>query len=155
MELTWFILASCCLLVKPSLSMAVDALAQASTCTYTFNVPRDGASCLPGGTQTHPDIDSLQSTMTNQHAILEQQLNVITEKLVQLNGEGGDSSEEGDSDEGGNGSNWSAVGGTTYTHWGRTTCPDTAELIYEGMYVVLFHHKILVGFCYDSHIILR
>ena len=128
------------LIVHDSFGMAVDSLAQPSTCTYTFTVPRDGASCLPGGTHTHPDISSLRSTMTNQHAILEQQLNVITEKPVQLSGNGGDRSEK-DSHEGGNSNIGSAVGGTTYTHWGRTTCPDTADLIYEGDYVLLINSK--------------
>ena len=28
-------------------------------------------------------------------------------------------------------------GGVVYTRWGRTTCPDTATLVYEGTYVSL------------------
>ena len=42
--------------------------------------------------------------------------------------------------------------GTNYVRWGRTSCPDTAELIYEGMFlasvkpcknhILLFHIRI-------------
>ena len=65
--------------------------------------------------------------MTKQHAILEQQLNMITEKLD----EQGCGNDEGNQQQ----NKSSEGGGTTYTHGGRTTCPDTAELIYTGMYV--------------------
>ena len=119
-------------------SMAVDSLSPSATCTYTFNVPRDGASCLPGA-QENVNVDSLHSTMTNQHAILEQQLNVITEKLVQLGGNSDNSNEDDDSHEVHNGS---SSGGTVYTHWGKRSCPDTADMIYEGMCFLLLPNNI-------------
>ena len=70
--------------------------------------------------------------MTNQHTILKQQLDVITGKLEERSNR---QSECVDDNQQLNSS--SQAGGTTYTHWGRTTCPDTAELIYEGMSVHL------------------
>ena len=60
-------------------------------------------------------------------SILKHQLNIVTARLDEQSDRHVDG--EDDYKEGNNGS---AVGGTTYARWGRTTCPDTAELIYEG-----------------------
>ena len=122
------LLSCCCLTMDLSLSITVDATSESSICTYTFNVPRDGEACQPG-TQTQPEVLSLQSTMTKQHANLEQHLNVITEKLDELSCGKDEGNQQGNRS--------SEAAGITYTHWGRTTCPDTAELIYTGMYVFL------------------
>ena len=70
--------------------------------------------------------------MTNQHTILKQQLDVITGKLGERSNR---QSECVDDNQQLNSS--SQAGGTTSTQRGRTTCPDTAELIYEGMSVHL------------------
>ena len=93
-------------------------------CTYTFNVPREGESCFPGSQQNY--INSLETLITNQHALLEQQLNVITDKLLQQE-------QSHDSNQMNNKSQPSNVDiGTTYVRWGRTTCPETAAAVYEG-----------------------
>ena len=95
---------------------------QEPTCTYTFNVPREGPVCSPGSQES---VDSLETLITNQHALLEQQLNVITEKLVQF--------EQKDDNDGEHASvPCIGVVGTTYVRWGRTSCPETAKDIYQG-----------------------
>ena len=94
------------------------------TCTYTFNVPRDGASCLG----SHQEIrDSIETLVSNQHVLLEQQLNVIIEKLVQME-QRWDSIKENEDEN----VETAGAGGTTYVRWGRTSCPETASVIYQG-----------------------
>ena len=93
-------------------------------CTYSFNVPREGEACLPGS-QQH-DRNSLETLITNQHALLEQQLNVITEKLVRLEQNQDKPNMDNDSVP------TVGTGGTTYVRWGRTSCPETASDIYQG-----------------------
>ena len=94
------------------------------TCTYTFNVPREGEACLPGS-QQH-DRNSLETLITNQHALLEQQLKLITEKLVRLEQNLDNTNMDNDSLPS------VGTGGTTYVRWGRTICPETASDIYQG-----------------------
>ena len=79
----WLVLNIGLTAIKITFSSAEDSLTDTSTCAYTFNVPSEGGPCLPGA-QNGSEVRSLQETMTNQHIILKQQLDVITAKLEEL-----------------------------------------------------------------------
>ena len=63
-------------------------------------------------------VRQLQATMRKQQA----QLEMVTKTVADIQNSGND-------DEGSN----NAGVGSTYVRWGRTVCPDTAELVYEGL----------------------
>ena len=93
------------------------------TSSYTFNVLRDGATCT-SASQQHEDATSLQTLITNQYSLLEQQLNILMDKFVQLEERRGNDQRENES--------VATNVGTTYVRWGRTSCRETATNVYEG-----------------------
>ena len=65
-------------------------------------------------------VDTQQATIQNQQA----QLELLTDHLLTLQNTPQVNENQGASV---NGEVWA-----TYVRWGRTVCPDTAELVYEG-----------------------
>ena len=128
-------IAGMIILVQEGLGKTLESVESIATCTYSVNVPRQSEGCSPGSYE-NINVDALQSLLSNQHAILEQKLDVITEMLIG----NGNSYEDDYGEESGDRplivedeENGAGTSGVVYTHWGRTTCPDTAETIYGGL----------------------
>ena len=65
-------------------------------------------------------VQNQQATIQNQQS----QMEMLTDQMMAIQ-----NSEDDDADD----DTVNANVGTTYVRWGRTVCPDTAELVYEGM----------------------
>ena len=92
------------------------------TCTCTVPVQPD----VDSNACNNEDLDALKDHLDNQNLLLSQQLSTVVDKLNELIED-----KEGESEEG-NGTQTVNGVGTTYVHWGKTSCPETAELIYDG-----------------------
>ena len=89
-------------------------------CSYSFNVlANTGETCPSTSPRSDNNLTELATIMAKQHADLEDKLSAILSRL----GPDDSSSSETSSGDG---------TGVNYKRWGRTTCPDTATLVYEG-----------------------
>ena len=122
MTLLISLLAVLASLTCTAFSGAVRRSADDSTlCSYSFNVLASTGETCPSG----PSADSLtelKNAITAQHADLEAKLDFLLSQLASNQ----TSTEDNGGGTGGGG------GSVNYKRWGRTTCPDTATLVYEG-----------------------
>ena len=94
-------------------------------CRYSFNVPaEDGETCPPA--LNLGNLTALEATISAQFINLETKLNeILARQGLDDNSTQTGSGDDDDSSGGGGGS-------LNYKRWGRTTCPDTATLVYAG-----------------------
>ena len=108
-------------------------------CSYSFDVPASADDTCPSSAPSIGNLTALEATISTQYAGLDDKLNEILAGL----GLDGSSTETGSGD-----ASPSGGGGVNYKRWGRTTCPDTATLIYAGedRYSNKSHHNICNDF---------
>ena len=123
------VIFSCLLFVYITVS-SQPTLVSRSGCSYTFLVSKqDDNSCPLGSVASGPnneEVQYLKSVIKNQQdhlSLLSQSVFTLQEELKDLK-----ESKQADS------SNSSDVRvGTNYVRWGRTVCPQTAQLLYQGL----------------------
>ena len=102
-------------------------------CSYTFLVHKQGNNQCPTGAVNfdRADVDVLKAVIRNQ----QEQLAMLTQEVMQLKEEFKTDNHTKSGDVSGQKKNMTS--GTNYVRWGRTICPDTAELLYWGN-VIMF-----------------
>ena len=94
-------------------------------CSYSFNVlASTGETCPSSAPSADGNFTALATTISAQYADVENKLNAILARLG-LDDNITEAASSGASSGGGG-------GGVNYKRWGRTTCPATSSLIYEG-----------------------
>ena len=88
------------------------------SCSYNINVLATGEACPSGASAAA--LNQLQASISAQHANLENKLTTLLGALGHNHG-------------GAASGNGTSAGGVNYKRWGRTTCPATASLVYEGI----------------------
>ena len=110
-----------------------------SGCSYTFLVPKqENKACPTGSTESisnNEEIVNLKSTIRG----LQEQMLALSQTVRHLQEK---DATQGDIRNANNGSI-----GTNYVRWGRTSCPATAELIYQGK--ILLPLPILMLYLYS------
>ena len=103
------IILSCLMLIIIGSSSQPQTLSQ-SDCSYTFMVPRQVDKCCTVGSVASEleDLKSQLKLVTQNQQNLQEKVQAIEEVKP-------------------------ARVGTNYVRWGRRVCPQTAQLIYEGL----------------------
>ena len=129
----------CMIIIHFACTMAgQNASAPENECSYTFRISKQNGSCpavLSDSEARAEDVEYLKSIIQNQ----QDQLSMLTRNM--LHQEDKIAKLEALQQSVGNKENVTYTVGTNYVRWGRTTCPDTAVLLYEGkilMYRMLF-----------------
>ena len=100
-----------------------------SGCSYTFLVSKQDNSCPVGSVASgvhDEEVEYLKSVIKNQQnqlSLLTQNVLTVMDKLKALE-ESKQANSSDDSD---------VRVGTNYVRWGRTVCPQTAQLLYQGL----------------------
>ena len=125
----------CILLFYTGMSLGHYTAVPELECSYTFLVHKQGNNQCPTGAVDFDkaDIDVLKAVIRNQ----QEQLAMLTQDLMQLKEEFKRVNQTKSGDVSGEKKNMTS--GANYVRWGRTSCPETAELLYWGK--VTMKHK--------------
>ena len=120
----------CMIIIHFACTMAgQNASAPENECSYTFRISKQNGSCpavLSESEARAEDVEYLKSTIQK----LQDRLSLLIQNMLHQQEE--IASLKAFQQSGGNKINETYIAGSNSVRWGRTTCPDTAVLLYEG-----------------------
>ena len=114
------ILCLCLMFIIVTVSSHPTSVSQTG-CSYTFLVPKRADNSCPVWPVPSGPNDEEMEYLKSLVQLLTQNVQTLQEEVGALKEALNDSSNNGDKV------------GTNYVRWGRTVCPQTAQLVYQGL----------------------